>query len=254
MDPYLERHWLDVHPRLIVESSNQIQEQLGDDLVARIEERIVVEDPTGASRRIGPNVRVVEHGLPGEPVIAAGAAVADPLVFSVESEPFPQRSIEILDLATGGKVITVIEFVSPSNKLPGDARDQYRKKQEDCRSAGVNLVEIDLTRAGRRQLLVHSWVQARDHDSAYQVSVWRAARPSRCEMYPIKLSQPLPAIRIPLRASDPDAVLSLQPLIDTVYVASRYGRTIDYKQPPVPPLDPDDAAFAEQLLKSAGKR
>ena len=55
MDPYLEAHWLDVHPRLIVEASTVIQRQLGDDLVARIEERLLVEDSVGPVRHIGPD-------------------------------------------------------------------------------------------------------------------------------------------------------------------------------------------------------
>ena len=63
MDPYLEAHWLDVHPRLIVEASNQLQGQLGESLIARIEERLIVEDPaSGDSRRIGPDLRIVEYG------------------------------------------------------------------------------------------------------------------------------------------------------------------------------------------------
>lgn len=101
MDPYLEAHWLDVQPRLIVEASNAVQRQLGDDLVARIEERVIVEDPTGHSRAIGPDVRIIEHGLPGEPVHAAGGiAVAEPLLLTIEAEPVQQRYVEILDMAT----------------------------------------------------------------------------------------------------------------------------------------------------------
>lgn len=47
MDPYPEAHWLDVHPRLIVAAATVIQQQLGEDLVARIEERLLVEDAAG---------------------------------------------------------------------------------------------------------------------------------------------------------------------------------------------------------------
>lgn len=57
MDPYLEQRWLDLHTRLIVASSRQLQLQLADDLVANIEERLIVEDTAGHSRRIGPDMR-----------------------------------------------------------------------------------------------------------------------------------------------------------------------------------------------------
>ncbi|HEY3245089.1 MAG TPA: DUF4058 family protein, partial [Phycisphaerae bacterium] len=192
MDPYLEAHWLDVQVSLITYARDQLQDQLGDDLIARAEERLVVEDPTGLSRAIGPDVRVVEYGRPGEHVSPTGGlAVAEPMVFSVEAEPITERYLEILDLTTGGRVITVIEFVSPTNKFPGDGRDKYQQKQQECRDAGVNLVEIDLTRSGHRQLLVHRWAGARQHESTYQVSVWRSAWASRCELYPIRLQDRL---------------------------------------------------------------
>jgi hypothetical protein len=86
MDPYLEAHWLDVHPRLIVAASTAIQEQLGDDLVARIEERLLAEDALGPVRRIGPDVSVVEFGMPGKssaPLSRSGAGRACNLSYSV---------------------------------------------------------------------------------------------------------------------------------------------------------------------------
>jgi hypothetical protein len=103
--------------------------------------------------------------------------LAEPVIFHIPSDPVKQRFIEIIDLATGARVITVIEVVSPSNKLPGDGLEQYKQKQTECRDAKVNLVEIDLV---RRTLMVHRWVQARLHESDYQASVWRAARSSEC--------------------------------------------------------------------------
>jgi hypothetical protein len=170
----------------------------------------------------------------------------------VEAEPVAQRRIEILDLTVGGRVVTVIEFLSPTNKLAGDGRDQYRAKQQECRQAGVNLVEIDLTRTGRRELLAHRWVQARRHDSTYQVSVWRAAWPSRCALYPVRLRDRLPAILVPLRPTDVDVVLDIGSVVDAAYADARYDRTIDYRQPPEPPLEGEDAAWTEGLLRPRG--
>ncbi len=256
MDPYLDAHWPDVHPRLIVDASNLLQGQLGESLVARIEERLIVEDPfSGVSRRIGPDVRVVEHGIgssTAEPL--GGVAVAEPIVLSSEAEPFAQRYVEIIDLSTGGRVITVIEFVSPTNKTPGEGLERYVQKQSECRSAGVNLVEIDLTRQGRRQLLAHRWCDAHLYDSTYQASIWRAAAAHRVELYPIRLADRLPALGIPLRPSDQDAVLDLQTLVDGVYAASRYDRTTDYRRSPDPPLSDEEAAWADAILKAVGKR
>src|SRR5204862_7167444 len=90
MDPYVERYWLDLHLDLTSKSRRAIQRQLGDDLVARVEERLIVEAPDARTRRIGPDVRVVEHGRPGNPVSPQdGLAVAEPLVLR-----FAGRAIE----------------------------------------------------------------------------------------------------------------------------------------------------------------
>jgi len=115
-------------------------------------------------------------------------------------------------------------------------------------------VEIDLTRSGHRELLAHRWAGARQYESTYQASVWRADRPSCCGLYPIHLRERLPAIRIPLRPGDPDAVWDIQSILDSVYASSRYDRTADYRQPCNPPLSGDDAAWADALLKAAGWR
>ena len=44
MDPYLERHWLDVHGSLNLYIRDELQPQLPADLAARMEESVYVED------------------------------------------------------------------------------------------------------------------------------------------------------------------------------------------------------------------
>lgn len=256
MDPYLEWHWLDLHPELVVTSRRAIQRQLGSDLVARIEERLIVEDTLGYTRRIGPDVRVVEirgaTGRGGGGGQEGAVAMMTPPVHLTEiSEPISERSIEILDLKTGGRVITVIEFVSPTNKAPGNGLKQYRQKQEECYASKVSLVEIDLTR-GERTLLCHRWATARQYESTYQISVWRAAWASEVDLYPIGLRQQLPVVPIPLRTGEPDAMLDLQAILAECYADARYDRTVDYTKPPIPPLEGEDAAWARELIAAGG--
>lgn len=74
------------------------------------------------------------------------------------------------------------------------------------------------------------------------------------EMMAFPLCERLPAIRIPLRRTDPDATLELQPLIDAAYQNGGYSRTIDYRRDPIPPLNDETATWANDLLKKAGKR
>ena len=124
---------------------------------ARWTSRIFVEPSEGHGRNIIPDVRVVERGRPKERDVATGngIAVAEPLVVHFEeSDPIRQGFIEIIDIKSGRRVVTVIEVLSPSNKIPGPGRDLYAKKQEELRSGGVSLVEIDLLRTGTRVLSV----------------------------------------------------------------------------------------------------
>jgi hypothetical protein len=55
-------------------------------------------------------------------------------------------------------------------------------------------------------------------------------------------------MRIPLRSTDPDAILDLQSIIDQAYDRGRYD-DIDYSQPLSPPLPPVDAEWAQQLMR-----
>ena len=48
------------------------------------------------------------------------------IVENQRDEPARERFIEILDITAARRVVTVIEFVSPTNKLPGDGRDKYQ--------------------------------------------------------------------------------------------------------------------------------
>jgi hypothetical protein len=64
----------------------------------------------------------------------------------------------------------------------------------------------------------------------------------------LPLRQRLPAIRVPLRRTDPDAALDLQSLVDDCYERGRYASVIDYSKPPHPPLPEEEAAWAKEAL------
>src|SRR5262245_33641463 len=250
MDPYLERHWRDVHARLIIYACDRIQEQLPSGLRCRVEERVVLELPAGAERSMYPDIRVIEraNGSVGPQGVAEAAlAVAEPLILHLASEELTETFLEIVDVSTGQRVITVIEVLSPTNKLGGDGRDQYFQKKKELRQAGVSLVEIDLLRAGERPYPVNLRHVPETHRTHYAIFVRRGSKPNQAEIYAASLRQPLPTIKIPLRPTDVDALLDLQPLIEKCYRNGRY-EDMDYTQPPDPPLDDADRSWAEALV------
>jgi hypothetical protein len=255
MDPYLERHWGDIHHRLITYGCDQLTGMLPSELCARIEERVFVESPTGDERTVVPDLRVLgpERAKKGKARKAAELPINGPLVLQLD-EPVTQGYIEIRDRTSGMRVVTVIEVLSLANKAPGEGQDKYRQKQQELRDGQVSLVEIDLLRAGTRLLPVPLQRLPEAYRTPYQVCVRRGWRPVEIEVYPVPLRQRLPAVNVPLRHTDADVVLELQPLIEQCYRNGRYEQTLDYRGNPDPLLDRADARWADKLLRDAGRR
>ncbi len=144
-------------------------------------------------------------------------------------------------------------MLSPTNKRPGEGQELYLQKQADTKRAGVNIVEIDLLREGQRVLLAVPALIPPSHRTAYQICIWRAARPRQVEVFRVPLREPLPVFRVPLRPTDRDAILNLQAIVDQCYRNGGYD-DIDYGGDPDPPLSAPDAAWADALLREQGKR
>lgn len=162
--------------------------------------------------------------------------------------------IEILDVGSGKRVVTVIEVVSVANELPGDSREKYHRQQEELRAGGVSLIEIDLLRTGQRRLGVPYSRVPISHRTPYQVCIRRGWQPAAVEIYPVPLRQRLPAVKVPLRQTDADVSLDLQALIEQCYRNGGYDADIDYRCAPDPPLAADDEQWADDLLRSQGRR
>jgi hypothetical protein len=256
MDPYLERFWGDVHHRLITYACDRLQGALPGDLRARVEERVFVESPKGPEHVLYPDIRVVERGRRQGvgPVLAGNVGVAEPLRIHLSSEPVTQGYIEIIDLASGRRVVTVIEVLIPPNEAPGPGRKLYLRKQKECQKGGVNLVEIDLLRAGRWVLAVPVHLVPPSHRTTYRVCVYRAQDDGIGEVYRVPLRERLPVIGIPLRPTDADVPLDLQAQVEQCYRNGGYDEDIDYRTEPDPPLTDDDARWADALLRERGRR
>jgi hypothetical protein len=180
-------------------------------------------------------------------------AVAEPLAFLLDDEPVSHGYIEIVDAESGRRVISVLEVLSLSIKLPGEVQDLYRKKQGELRREGVSVVEIDLLRAGQRVLMVAPERIPPSHRTIYQICARRGWQPNVVLVYRVPLREALPSIQIPLREGDADVALDLQALIDRCYRHSRYD-DLDYTRVPQPSLDASDARWADALLREAKLR
>jgi hypothetical protein len=259
MDPYLEPHWLDVHAALIIYTRDQLQSRLPGNLRARVEERVFIDDADDVEvggRIVHPDVQIVERRDRelAQPSVVASDQATQPATVIIQNEPLTQTYVQIIDPQSGNRVVTSIEFVSPTNKIAGKGRTLYRKKQKQLRAGGVNLVEIDLTRQGQRELVAFTSRIPKRFRTIYLACVWRPSKPNIVNLYAISLRAPLPSLAVPLREQDPEITLELQPLIELAYKNGSYANEIDYSYPLEPPLLGDDEAWSDKLLREAGVR
>jgi hypothetical protein len=252
MDPYLENptHWRDVHQSFLVEARVAINRVLPAGYVARTEQRVYIVEP---DRSIYPDI-TVSRRLPTQPSAAStgNTAVIDPsVVYSAPPEEITESFIEIIALEPQQHVVTVLELLSPGNKVPGVGHEEYVRKRGQLLRSDIHLLEIDLLRSGLHTVGVP---QAQGPGREYLVSLHRGDGTWRFEIWAFGVRDRLPRVAVPLADTLPDVPLDLQVVLNDVYDGGRYGDTLDYAREPVPPLETNDATWADALLRQAGRR
>ena len=140
MNPYLELRWGDVHAALITYCRDMLQESLPDSLRARMQERVFIEaEAPEHSRSIPPDVHVYErsHSAAECAGTSGATAIAEPVVIHLPKWEARESYLEIIDARSGGRVITIVEFLSRSNKAHGPGRTLYLEKQSNAQDAGL---------------------------------------------------------------------------------------------------------------------
>src|ERR1051325_1795760 len=175
MDPYLEeeKHWPAFQPLLVHTLYQMLLPGLMDRYRARIGERQYVTEEA-----LFTSVVRVEH----------------------------KESFMEVRQRSDGRLITLIEVVSPANKLTSDGRRIYLERKAEVRRMNANVVEIDLVLQGQPLMTV-----AREVEPAwdYVIAVTRWTHPDRPEHLAAALSKRLPRFRVPLASDDRDTVLDL---------------------------------------------
>jgi hypothetical protein len=265
MDPYLERLlWPDLHQRLAAHIAGRLTPRLRPRYVARLSTRFVAETDEGAPAHIlYPDVDIV-LARPVQEVIAdyrVGVAPAPP--FSMPALVLPQPSaprakvvsIHVRD-AQSNRLVTAIEILSPVNKR-AEGWFEYHQKRWRVLDSGAHLLEIDLLRSGARPVALDRASEEERpllEKASYFFFLTRSGQRDRVETWPVALRDPLPVLPVPLLEPDPDVALELGAALNTVYDEAAYDLSIDYRQPPDPPLAGEDAAWADALLREKGLR
>jgi len=101
-------------------------------------------------------------------------------------ETVRQGYLEIREVATN-EVITAIEILSPTNKLPGKGRQKYENKRQRVLGSLTHLVEIDLLCQGQPMPVYSNGVQ-----SNYRILVSRENYRPQADLYTFNLRDPIP--------------------------------------------------------------
>jgi hypothetical protein len=253
MDPFIESQvWEDFHTRFISGLSDALVPRVRPRYVVRIEERIYIEHETDELPKvIRPDVTVLgreeSEALSEGGVATATAVDVTPVLLTL---PMPERIREtfltIRERETM-EVVTTIEVLSPANKRPNsDGRREYLSKREAVLLSYTHLVELDLLRGGERLPTIEPLPPA-----DYYAFVCRSQRRLKAEVSAWSLRQPLPPLPIPLSGDDPDVVLDLQAIFNTVYDRAGYDYSLDYRHPIEPPLSDADASWVQQVMNVA---
>jgi len=251
MDPWLEhpRLFPDVHNALVADLRKVLAPVLRPRYFVHLEERAYQAAPDALE--VIPDLTVAH--LPGESTAGSNTASA-PAATTVEV-PVPvevrETYLEVRVAATQ-QVVTVVELLSPSNKLAsGRGRERYERKREEVLGTRTHLVEVDLLRSGQPMPVRRG---ADPSAGDYRLLVCRGDHRPRGELFLFSVRDPIPTFRLPLLEPDDEPEVDLGQVLRELYDVVGYELVLDYAADPVPRLSSDDAAWAADLLRTAGLR
>jgi len=151
-----------------------------------------------------------------------------PLFTSIIRDQHQEEFIEVRQRADN-KLVTLVDVVSPVNKVRPQGRAAYLETRKQARTQNASVVEIDLILQGQ-PMLDYSRDGLPEWD--YAITVTRCSQPERYEIYTTTLQKRLPRFKIPLAPDDRDTVLDLQATFARCYDQGNFSAQIDYRRDP----------------------
>lgn len=220
MDPYLEddKRWPAFQPLLVHSLYQMLLPGLMDRYRARVGERLYASEQA--------------------------------LFTSIVREEHKECFVEVRQ-RSDGRLITLIEVISPANKLTSEGRRQYLERRAEVRGLNAHLVEIDLVLQGKT-LIEYAKDSSPTWDYAVVVTRW--THPDRYEIYSATMPKRLPRFRVPLASDDRDTVLDLQAAVGRAYDQGDFAKLIDYTRDPATQLSDENRRWLDEHLKEEKRR
>jgi hypothetical protein len=243
MNPNLENPslWSEVHSWLIVELARTLNPSIIPKYRAAVEKRVYLD-----ALLVGiPDASVFQQNPEIEPSsVVKTEVLSKPIRVTLPlDEEVTESYLEIREVKTG-RVVTVVEVLSPKNKREGVGRDKYLTKRQKILNSATNLVEIDLLRTGNFMPMAEAI------RSNYRILVSRANLRPEAELYPFNLRESIPQFLLPLQPGDEEPVVNLSEVLGQVYHEAALDFAIDYSVQPVPPLSDSDFQWVQSLIES----
>jgi hypothetical protein len=236
VDPYIEgQGWLGFSTQYIAQLQRVLAPLVRPAYVVFIEEHVYLAVlPETATGRTRPDASIVERASRQDmqPSSGGGAVALLDAPVTLHLPPLEverQVYLEVRRRDTG-RVVCVIELLSPINKARGGGQQEYLAKRAAFIQSTAHLIELDFLRGGERLPMEEPLPRA-----AYYVLISRGDGRPDCGVWPVQLAGRLPTIPVPLSGGDAPVPLVLQAAYDA------HGAD--------PPLRPEEQGWADELLR-----
>ncbi len=252
MDPWLElpARWLGVHNRLITAIADEIVPKVAPRYYVDIEQHTYLGLFGGDPITDRPDIvigrtksrRPLPQSLESSATSALGVLELD--IEVPVKDRIDEWYLEIRDVGTG-KLVTVIEVLSPTNKSHVAGRKKYCKKRNRIFRVED---EPDPDRPAPAPGKPMPMTTREPVESDYRIMISRSKSRPRAKLLAFGVRQAIPAIPIPLLPKDPEPSLDLNGVLHALHERARFDLRLDYANPPVPPLSEDDADWARAIV------
>jgi hypothetical protein len=155
--------------------------------------------------------------------------------------------LEVRDVESG-TLVTLLELLSPGNKLHRRGREDYLVKRQEVFATRTSFVEVDLLREGEPMP-----VEGPRHAADYRILVRRGSEGRKARLHLFSVRDPVPAVGVPLLPGDAEPELRVGDVLHGVYERARLDLRLDYSKDPVPPLAGESLAWAREVVAAAGR-
>lgn len=179
------------------------------------------------------------------------AGLSDPLSV-LQMDGFPDNCLEIRAMsAKGHQVFTVIDVLGILDKSPEltNRASAFRRPLPYSHST-VNHVEIDLLREGVHATSI-PWVRLKEKvgDCEYHVCIQRCDKPDEFAVFPIRQTDRLPIIPIPIAPKVEPIFVDLQLVLNRCFDSAAYSRRPIYRKQLASMQMGHGPKWAEQILR-----